>query len=132
MQLYQYPPSPASSLPSGAATAANQLLILAALKPQGLDPRKLDDLSPVDDTTYTEVGLPVVGDAIRAHIMMTNGDPLYLSIDGGTTDAMIICPGGNGFVEIQVPAGSQLAVKCVYPPASPLSGFLLISLFGEP
>ncbi len=130
MQLFQYPPTPAAAL-GGAATAANQLLILAALKPQGLDPRKLDDLSTVTDLVYTNVGAPVVGDAIRAHIMMTNGEPLYLSIDGGTTDAMIISPGGNGFVEIQVPNGSQLAVKCVYPPVS-ISGFLLISLFGEP
>ena len=131
MQLFQYPPTPASTLPAGAATAANQLLILAALKPQGLDPRKLDDLTPVTNLAYTNVGAVTVGDAIRAHIMMTNGEPLYLSIDGGATDAMIICPGGNGFVEIQVPAGSQLAVKCVYPPVA-ISGFLLISLFGEP
>lgn len=91
------------------------------------------DITPVDDTTYTTLladSGPVA--TKKVEIFMSSGDMMYLAFGpaAGEVDQIIIIPGGNGFIDLAIPANTRLSVKRILPPGSDTSGTLVINLLG--
>lgn len=78
---------------------------------------KLDfAVTPVDSLGYTEfISTVGVSRITKAQIFMSSGEPLILAFGAAAAevDQGYIIPGGNGLIEITIPAGTRLSVKAV-------------------
>lgn len=120
----------------GLLTEATGQSILTALGGAGLSKDQLifHDYDAANvDTAYVTVGGTSVNATIKMDIFDSSGEPMILGVDtaGGTAyaDTYYIAPGGNGFIEIGVPAGSTFGVKrqTVTGGAAASAGFLQIT-----
>lgn len=135
MQIYQYPPSPAAVIPAGSATAANQVLEIAAI--QALQPAPtglvvLDfSVSNVTDAAYTELiaAAPVMK---KIQIFMSSGDPLYLATGAAASEVnrSVIIPGGNGLIDYNLAAGQRLSLKAVVAGTTVNTGMIIVNFLG--
>ena len=87
--------------------------------------------TPVDSAAYVEIMADSGADVItQINIFDSSGQSLYLAFGAAASevDQIIICPGGQGQLPMQIPANTRLSVKAVNTTAS--AGILTISLFG--
>lgn len=141
MFIYVYPPSSvAVSFPPGSATAANQALILAELQSinsnQYLPLRSSGSIlfasDNVDDSAWVELKDDVGGTAIKkVQIFMSSGEPLYIGFGAVASEVSqgYIFPGGNDFVDLEIPANTRVSVKAVNA-VTVSEGSLLVNFMG--
>lgn len=126
MFLYLYPPTPISvTIPPGAATAANQ-----DYAPVGI--AMLDfSLTNVTDAAYVQL-LASAPASRKIQIFMSSGEPLYLAFGAAASevDKFFIMPGGNGLVDLVIPAATRLSLKAVNAGTTVNSGVILANLLG--
>lgn len=87
----------------------------------------------VTDGAYVELFDDVGNDPIRkVQIFMSAGDPLYLAFGapGAEADKFVIIPGGNGFVDLAIPARARVSVKAVVSGVTVNLGQLIVNLLG--
>lgn len=125
MKLYLYPPTAISvSIPAGSATSANQALILAELQAinqnQYLPIRSFANLDfssdNVDNSAWVELISSVGATAIKkAQIFMSTGEPLLIGFGAVASEVSqgYIMPGGNGFIDLEIPANTRISLKAV-------------------
>lgn len=126
MFLYVYPPMPTVNVAPtpGASTEATQLLVLAELQAintnQYLPVRSKATINfastNVTNAAYVELISSVGATAIKkVHIFMSSGEPLLLAFGAAASevDQVYILPGGNGFVDLEIPATTRVSVKAV-------------------
>ena len=98
-----------------------------------LDKSLLDFSSTnVDNTAYVEINASVGASAInKVQIFMSSGEPLLLAFGAAASevDKLYIIPGGNGILDIDIPAGTRLSVKAVNV-VTVSSGILMINYLG--
>lgn len=94
----------------------------------------VQSLSGVTESAYTEIESTVGATAIKqVEIFMSSGTPLYLAFGaaGSEVDKLIIIPGGRDVYDLDIPAGTRLAIKAT---AAPSEAFtteqLIINYFG--
>lgn len=120
----------------GAKTSANSLSVVLASDSAGINVNQLDvvDVQVVDfsstnvSTSYVQITADSGATAFKAmQVFMSNGNPLYISVDGGVSHKAIIVPGGspNVIVPIAVPANSDIQIRTIT--GSSTSGTLLIN-----
>ncbi len=126
------------------ATEATQLLVLAAVT--ALDPTaSLNGVgTPVyfnydSDSGGTNVTsatwVQIIADSgatkvLQLNIFDSSGQSLYLGMGAAASEVtkMIICPGGQGQVSLQIPAHTRVSLKAVNTSAT--VGVLVLNLFG--
>lgn len=140
MQLYQYPPAPSSSLPSGSATAANQVLEIALLQ-QIADNQYLPirsygtidfSITNVDNTAFTVLKSDVGGTQIKKiQVFMSSGEPLYVAFGAAGLEVIqgYIDPGGLPYMDMEMPANTRVTVKAVNA-VTVNSGVILVNFLG--
>lgn len=125
---------------SGSALEVTQLLVLAELQAintnQYLPARNKSNLdfssTNVDNTAYVQVLASVGASAIRKiQVFMSSGEPLYLAFGGAGSevDQIILIPGGNGYIDLEIAAATRISVKAVNV-VTVNSGNLMINYFG--
>jgi hypothetical protein len=141
MFLYIYPPTAVSvTFPPGAATSANQLLILAELEDINQNQhlpvinKAILDFSAdnVDNSAWVEVIADVGATEIKkAQIFMSSGEPLELGFGAAASEVShaYIIPGGNGYLDLEIPANTRVSVRAVNA-VTVSSGVLLINFMG--
>ena len=141
MFLYIYPPTAVSvNIPAGSATAANQVLMIAELEAindnQYLSVRskaRLDFASTnVDNTAWVQVTASVGAIEIKkAQIFMSSGEPLEIGFGAAAAEVSqaYIIPGGNGYIDLEMPAATRVSVRAVNA-VTVNSGVLLINFMG--
>lgn len=127
--VYVYPPE-------GGSSVSDAALLQQIIDNQGADPKAkayLDfAVDDVDDATWTELIASVGPDAIKkAHIFMSSGEPLELAFGafGAEVSQLYITPGGNGAIEIDIPANTRLSVSAVNN-VTVNEGVLIMNLLG--
>lgn len=89
-------------------------------------------LLPVGDAAYVELATSVGATEIKkVQIFMSSGDPLYLAFGaaGVEENKIVIIPGGNGYMDLAIPAGTRLSVISVKA-VTVVSGDLFVNLLG--
>lgn len=84
-------------------------------------------------TSYTVVAVNVGAYAIqKIQIFMSAGDPLVLAFGAAAAeeDKIIIIPGGNGAIQLGIPAGTRLSVRRLAAGTLVDTGLLLINFLG--
>lgn len=138
---YVYPPTSVSvAFPPGAASEATLLSLLAQVQAlnanQYLPIRSYGDIdfssTNVDDSAWVELVSDVGANEIKkVQIFMSSGEPLYVGVGAAASEVIqgYIIPGGNGFVDLEIPASSRVSVKAVNA-VTVSSGSLLVNFLG--
>lgn len=141
MQLFIYPPNAVSvTFPPGAASEATLSSLLtqvqALAQGQHLPIRSYGELDfsvdNVDNSAFVELIADVGANAIKkVQIFMSSGQPLYLAIGAAASETIqgYIIPGGNGFIDLEIPANSRVSVKAVNA-VTVSEGVLLVNFLG--
>lgn len=136
----------AEEMPAAPGTDAFQILrskspivnadgsAILSLSPSGLD--YIDDayldysVTNVDITNWEEIIAATAAQIERLHIFDSSGRLLELGIGAAASESRILYiePGGNGRVDLQIPAGSRLAIRAI--DADATSGFISITGLG--
>jgi hypothetical protein len=87
----------------------------------------------VDDTAYVQL-LATIGATAskKAQIFMSSGEPLFLAFGAAAAevDELIVIPGGNGFIDLDIPANTRLSLKAVNAATTVNTGVIIINLMG--
>ena len=86
---------------------------------------------PVTSAAYQEIIADSGADLItQINIFDSSGQALYLAFGAAASEVnqIIIVPGGQGQVPVQIPANTRVSIKAVNTTAN--AGALIISLFG--
>lgn len=141
MFLYLYPPTAVSvTFPAGSATSANQALMLTELQAinqnQYLPIRSFANLDfSVDNVTnaaWVELSSSVGGTAIKkAQVFMSSGEPLLIGFGAAASEVAqgYIIPGGNGLIDLEIPANTRMSVRAVNA-VTVNSGTILVNFLG--
>lgn len=84
--------------------------------------------TPVDTTTWQEIVAALAAAAVKLQIFDSSGELMELGIGAAAAETrkLLITPGGNGLIDVQIPAGTRLSVRAVSAAAS--VGFLAINV----
>lgn len=145
---YVYPPtSVAVAFPPGAASETTLLEVAAyleeirdltedLLQSQQLDVLSMASLSfastNVDNSAWVELLTDSGAAQIKkVQIFMSSGEPLLLGFGAAASEVakMIIIPGGNGIIEIEIPVNTRLSLKAVNA-VTVSEGVILVNLLG--
>jgi hypothetical protein len=141
MQLFLYPPNAVSvTFPPGAASEATLQSVLtqvtAIATNQYLPIRSYGEIdfssTNVDNSAWVQLIADVGATAIKkVQIFMSSGDALYIGVGAAASEVTqgFIVPGGNGFVDLEIPANSRVSVKAVEA-VTVSSGSLLVNFLG--
>lgn len=115
-------PAPA---PTGLATAANQDYS-AVNTPLNVDLMA----TPITSADYLELVAATAERTRKVQIFCSGGFPAYLAFGamGAEDDKIIIIPGGNGYIDLVIPAGTRLSAKALDDSLS--EGALIINFLG--
>lgn len=85
--------------------------------------------TPVTTGAYVQLVAATALETAEIEIFDSSGQALYLAVGapGSEVDQMIIFPGGNGRVTLEIPAGSRVSVKAITATAN--AGFIAINFY---
>lgn len=112
------------SLPTGAATAANQ--VYGATNIATLD----FSSTPVTSAAYVTL-LGATSAAVRkVQIFMSQGNPLILATGAAASevDRIYVIPGGNGLIDLTITTATRVSLKALSTSAT--EGIILVNFFG--
>jgi hypothetical protein len=141
MFVYVYPPNAVSvTFPPGAASEATLALALTELQAlnqnQHLPIRsfaKVDfSVSNVTSVAWTQLIMSVGITAIKkVQIFMDSGEPLEIGFGSAASEVAqgYIIPGGNGFIDLEIPANTRVSLRAVNA-VTVNSGTILVNFLG--
>jgi hypothetical protein len=90
-------------------------------------------VTSVTDVAYVQL-LATIGATAskKAQIFMSSGDPLLLAFGApaAEVDKIIVIPGGNGFIDLDIPANTRLSLKALNSGTTVGSGVIIVNLLG--
>lgn len=83
----------------------------------------------VTTSAYVQLVASTTSAANRIEIFDSSGEALFLAVggSGSEVDQLLIYPGGNGIVDIAIPASSRISIKAKTATAS--NGFIIVNLY---
>lgn len=122
-------------LPSGAATAANQVTAnnyLASLASENVLTSKapvIRDCSTVNITTVAWATLATAPSAIKEiQVVQNGGGYFYIKDEDSAAELAVVPAGFSGNIKIDIPSGKKLEAKAIS--ANMTSGIITINLLG--
>jgi len=111
-------------LASGAATGANQVFAPVSLSLHNFASTN------VSNAAYVEIVASTAATR-KIQVFMSSGEPLYLAFGAvaSEVDKIFIIPGGNGLIDLLIPAATRLSIKAVNA-VTVNTGVLLINYLG--
>lgn len=86
----------------------------------------------VTNAAYVQILASLAVTTKTIQVFMSSGQPLLLAIGAAASevDTAYLLPGGNGLLNVQIPAGSRLSVKALPAAATVIEGTLIINVMG--
>jgi len=77
--------------------------------------RNVYSVTPVTTSAYTQLVASLADDVTQLYIFDSSGRTLYLAVGAAASevDKAYIVPGGNGILNLSIPAGSRVSLKAV-------------------
>ncbi len=85
--------------------------------------------TPVTSAAYVEL-VASAAETKKVQIFMSQGNPLFLAFGAAASevDKIYVIPGGNGLIDLTIPAGTRVSLKAVSTTAN--TGYILVNFLG--